>query len=96
MFVQGRLLLFISTLSVSTLFGTFSETSRTPCGCNLYFARVIPQPVLGNQLVVDDFIHDGLPSVILSSASADTDGPSPHYALSRRGTSFMEKENYRA
>ncbi len=96
MFVQGRLFLIISALGVSTFFGTLSETSRTCCGCNLYLARIIPQPVLEYQPVEDGFIHDGLPSVFLSSAIADTDGPSPRCALSWRGTSFMEKENYRA
>lgn len=96
MFVCGRIRLLISVLSVSLYLGTFNETSRTPCGCNLYLASIIRLPDLGNQLDDGVFIHDGLLSVLYSSAKAETDGPSPRCTLSIRGTSYMEKESYRA
>jgi hypothetical protein len=96
MFVCGRIRLLFSVLIVSLYLGTFSETSRTPCGCNLYLAGIIRHPELGDQSDDGEFIHDGPLSVLYSSAPAETDGSSPRCTLSIRGTSYMEKESYRA
>ena len=96
MFVCGRVCLLLSVLNVSLFIDTFSETSRTPCGCNLYLAGIIRHPELGDQPDDGEFIHDGPLSVLYSSAPAETDGPSPRCTLSIRGTSYMEKESYRA
>ncbi len=96
MFVCGRVCLLVSVLGVSLFLGTFSETSRTPSGCNLYLAGIIRHSVLGNHADDGEFIHDGSLSVLYFSALSETEGPSPRCTLSIRGTSYMEKESYRA
>lgn len=96
MFVCGRVCLLVSILCVSLFIGTFSETSRTSCGCNLYLASIIRHSELVRQSDDGEFIHDGRLPVLYSSAPAEPEGPSPRCTLSIRGTSYMEKESYRA